>query len=61
MGINTMSDHQESDHFSYDRSWDEIEIMLDRAERVMNMHHSKLHASTRIRKLNFITPVITRH
>ena len=41
-----MSDHQESDHFSYDRSWNEIEIMLDRAERVMNIHHSKLHAST---------------
>ncbi len=36
-----MSDHQESDHFSYDRSWNEIEIML-----VMNIHHSKLHAST---------------
>lgn len=45
MGINAMSDHQDSDHFSYDRSWEEIEVMLDRAERVMNMHHSKLHAA----------------
>jgi|TARA_R110002124_G_scaffold151454_1_gene318294 hypothetical protein len=45
MGMNLMSDHQDTDHFSYDRSWEEIELMLDRAERVMNMHHSKLHAS----------------
>jgi hypothetical protein len=45
MGINTMSDHQESDHFSYDRSWNDIEIMLDKAERVMNIHHTKLHAT----------------
>ena len=28
-----MSDHQDSDSFSYERSWSEIEIMLDRAER----------------------------
>jgi len=33
-----MSDHQDSDHFSYDRSWDEIETMLDKAERKLNYH-----------------------
>ena len=31
-----MSDHQDSEHFTYDRSWDEIERMLDRAERKQN-------------------------
>lgn len=31
-----MSDHQESDHFSYDKEWDEIENMLDRSERKLN-------------------------
>ncbi len=25
-----MSDHQDSEHFTYDRSWDEIEQMLDK-------------------------------
>mgnify|MGYP001400617542 CR=1 FL=1 len=33
---NPMSDHQDTDHFSYDRDWEEIENMLDRAERKMN-------------------------
>ena len=36
-----MSDHQDSEHFSYDRSWEEIEGMLAKAERVRNMHHTK--------------------
>ncbi|MGI9556187.1 MAG: hypothetical protein ACR2M9_04925, partial [Cyanophyceae cyanobacterium] len=36
-----MSDHQDSEHFSYDRSWEEIEEMLAKAERVRNMHHTK--------------------
>ena len=31
-----MSDHQDTYHFTYDRSWDEIEKMLDRAERKQN-------------------------
>jgi hypothetical protein len=34
-----LSDHQESDCFSYSRSWEEIENMLDVAERKLN-HHS---------------------
>ena len=31
-----LSDHQDTDHFTYDRSWDEMERMLDRAERKQN-------------------------
>jgi|TARA_B100000282_G_C31736673_1_gene493837 hypothetical protein len=33
---NTLSDHQDSEHFSYKRTWDEIEVMLNKAERVKN-------------------------
>lgn len=36
MGINTMSDHQESEHFTYERTWTEIEAMLRKAEVKMN-------------------------
>jgi phage shock protein A len=32
----SMSDHQDSEHFSYDRSWKQIEQMLDAAERIQN-------------------------
>lgn len=32
----TLSDHQDSDIFSYERTWDEIEIMLDKAEQKRN-------------------------
>jgi len=38
---NLMSDHQDSDHFSYERNWVEIEEMLAKAEKVKNMHHTK--------------------
>ena len=31
-----LSDHQETDSFSYERSWEEIEQMLDAAEKVQN-------------------------
>ena len=31
-----MSDHQDTDHFSYNKSWEDIEAMLDKAERKMN-------------------------
>jgi len=31
-----MSDHQDSNNFSYEREWAEIEQMLDAAERYMN-------------------------
>lgn len=32
----TLSDHQESRLFSYERTWEEIEDMLDQAERKRN-------------------------
>lgn len=31
-----MNDHQDSEHFSYERNWEEIEDMLYQAERKMN-------------------------
>jgi hypothetical protein len=34
--VKYMSDHQDSDHFTYHHSWEEIEDMLDKAERKMN-------------------------
>ncbi len=34
--MSELSDHQDSNHFTYDRSWEEIERMLDRAERKQN-------------------------
>jgi hypothetical protein len=33
-----MSDHQDSEVFSYGRTWDQIEEMLDKAERKLNYH-----------------------
>ena len=37
-----LSDHQESNLFSYNRSWNDIEIMLDKAERVKNHHRVEM-------------------
>ena len=34
--MSELSDLQDSNHFTYDRSWEEIEKMLDRAERKQN-------------------------
>ena len=42
-----LSDHQDSDLFTYDRSWGEIEEMLNRAELKMNHHKTQVHASLR--------------
>lgn len=36
-----LSDHQDSDLFSYNRSWDEIEKMLHRAESIKNAWEMK--------------------
>jgi hypothetical protein len=36
MGV--LSDHHESEHFSYSRTWDEIEVMLEKAEKLMHYH-----------------------
>ena len=41
-----MNDHQDSEHFSYTRSWDEIENMLREAERTLNFHQLKLLENT---------------
>tara|TARA_A100001388_G_scaffold184857_1_gene138742 strand:+ start:3209 stop:3454 length:246 start_codon:yes stop_codon:yes gene_type:complete len=38
----TLSDHQDSDLFSYERTWEEIEAMLDKAERTLNFHEIKM-------------------
>ena len=37
-----LSDHQDTEHFRYDRSWVEIEDMLDKAERKMNYHQTQM-------------------
>lgn len=38
-----MSDHIDSNLFTYNRSWEEVENMLDRAERKMNRHYVEAH------------------
>lgn len=38
----TLSDHQDSDLFSYNRSWDEMEAMLDKAEKTLNYHEMRM-------------------
>ena len=37
-----MNDHQDSETFSYERTWEEIEVMLDKAERKQNMHFMQM-------------------
>ena len=37
-----MNDHQDSEHFAYDKTWEEIEAMLDRAERKQNQHYTAM-------------------
>jgi len=34
--MGTMSDHQESEHFAYNRTWEDIERMLRKAEAKQN-------------------------
>ena len=41
-----MSDHQDSEHFTYDRSWGEIEQMLFEAELQMNKHNTAALSAT---------------
>ena len=38
----SLSDHQDREHFSYSRTWDEIEAMLDKAEKTLNYHELKM-------------------
>ena len=44
-----MSDHQDSENFTYDRSWGEIEEMLDKAEREQNKHYMMMQR-TKVKK-----------
>ena len=37
MGSHDMSDQQDSEHFRYDKTWEDIEHMLDLAERRYNI------------------------
>ena len=37
-----MNDHQDSENFSYERTWEEIENMLFEAEREQNIAHVEL-------------------
>jgi hypothetical protein len=39
--VKEMSDHSDSEHFSYHRKWKDIEDMLEKAESVMNHHYSE--------------------
>ena len=34
--MGTMSDHQDSEHLAYNRTWEDIENMLERAEAKQN-------------------------
>jgi len=37
-----MNDHQDSENFSYERTWEEIEDLLNKAEREQNKHLTAL-------------------
>lgn len=37
-----MNDHQDSENFSYTRSWDDIETMLHEAEREQNVCYMQM-------------------
>lgn len=37
-----MNDHQDSENFSYERTWEEIEELLNKAEREQNKHLTAL-------------------
>ena len=34
--MSELSDHQDSEHFAYDKSWEDIEDLLDKAEQRQN-------------------------
>tara|TARA_R100000458_G_C8276139_1_gene251361 strand:+ start:3577 stop:3819 length:243 start_codon:yes stop_codon:yes gene_type:complete len=42
-----MNDHQDSENFSYNRSWDDIEKMLYEAEREQNKHYMNMRTGDR--------------
>ena len=47
-----MNDHQDSEHFTYTRTWVEIESMLDKAERKQNQHYMMLKGGKRKERIH---------
>jgi len=45
-----MNDHQDSENFAYDKSWEDILRMLDEAEREQNKHYSLMQRAKNKRK-----------
>ena len=37
-----MREREYTEHFTYERTWEEIEDMLDRAEKKQNMHQTQM-------------------
>lgn len=37
-----MNDHQDSEHFTYERTWEDIHTMLDKAEKRQNHHYTMM-------------------
>jgi hypothetical protein len=52
MGGEDMNDHQDSEHFSYERTWEEIHIMLDKAERKQNQHYVLMQQSKKSERIH---------
>lgn len=40
--MSELNDHKDSELFSYNRSWEDIEGMLNRAERKLNFHNNSM-------------------
>tara|TARA_R110000751_G_scaffold286675_4_gene391239 strand:- start:1941 stop:2171 length:231 start_codon:yes stop_codon:yes gene_type:complete len=47
-----MNDHQDSEHFTYERTWAEIHEMLDKAERKQNKHYLKMKAGSKAERVH---------
>ena len=45
-----MNDHQDSEKFTYERSWEEIETMLDKAERKQYLHFMEMNNTNNKKK-----------
>ena len=56
-----MSDYQDSEHFAYNRTWDEIEDMLDKAERKLNYHQMEMAKFAKLKRGNKPHPKWVEH
>ena len=45
-----MNDHQDSENFSYERTWEDIHAMLDKAERKQNWHYNQIQTTRNKKK-----------